>query len=49
MSKFMGAHRMGAQSINGSLRVVSESVTNSEKSLFFGKDLPPHDKVMQTM
>ena len=31
MLKFMGAHRMGAQSINGSLRVVFESVANSEK------------------
>ena len=41
VGKFMGAHGMGAQSIYGSLQVVFECATNSEKSLFSGKDLPP--------
>ena len=44
VAKFMGADQMGAQSVYASLRVVSESVTNFEKSLIFGKDLPS-DKV----
>ena len=48
MAKFMCAYGMGSQSICGSLRVVSASVTQSEKPLFFGKDLPP-DKATQTM
>ena len=48
MANFMGAHGMGARSVYDSLRVVTESVTNSEKSLFFCKDFP-HDKAMQTM
>ena len=48
VAKFTGAHRMGSQFIYGSLWVVSESATNSEKSLIFGKDHPP-DKGTQTM
>ena len=48
VAKFTGAYGMGSQSIYGSLRVVSESATNSEKSMFFGKDLQP-DKAAQTM
>ena len=48
VAKFTGAHGMGSQFVYGSLRVVSESITNSEKSLIFGKDLPP-DKATQTM
>ena len=48
VAKFMGADQIGSQSVYGSLRVVSESVTNFEKSLIFSKDLPA-DKAMQTM
>ena len=48
VAKLTGTHRMGSQSIHGSLRVVSESTANSKKSLIFGKDLPP-DKATQTM
>ena len=44
----MSAQGMGSQFVYGSLSVVSESVTNFEKSLIFGKDLPP-DKATQTM
>ena len=41
VAKFTGAHGIGSESVYGSLSVVSESLANSEKSLIFGKDLPP--------
>ena len=48
VAKFTGAHGMGSQFIYGSLWVFSESAANSEKSVFFDKDLPPN-KATQTM
>ena len=41
MTKFVGAHSMGAQSVYGSLRVGSESITNSKKSAFLGESCSP--------
>ena len=37
----MGDHMVGAQSLYGSLRVVTGSVTDSKKMALLGKCLPP--------